>query len=132
MGNEPGFFSPAALQLLAQINNHPLHSSERLDVDTINEIFSSSTGEDVVVAPSTKVKRKNSENTNLALPGCSVFSFGPPQDERRKRSRFEPKRRVEVRNVRKQGACFRCRVTKCPVSGRFLHVHSVYSMSRPV
>ena len=33
-----------------------------------------------------------------------------------KRAKFEPKRRQQVANVRKKGACMRCRIKKLPVS----------------
>ena len=51
-----------------------------------------------------------------AAPWYSTFPASTDQDPRYKRAKFEdPKRRAEVAQVRKEGACMRCRWNKIPV-----------------
>ena len=106
-----------------------LDPSLHIDIDKPNTNLGSSSAKAVHAAPGPNVEYKTGDEANFALPGGSVFSFGPPLAERCKRSKYDLERRKEVSNVRKQGACFRCRVTKCPVSGRFLHVYPMRSIN---
>jgi hypothetical protein len=53
------------------------------------------------------------------IPGCSTLSLSSTATPKSKRAKFEPKRKNEVANVRKVGACFRCRQLKISVSEPF-------------
>lgn len=58
-------------------------------------------------------KRKGSHNaliTSRSTAPSAVTVVPKP-----KRARFEPRRRQQVANVRKKGACMRCRIKKRPV-----------------
>ena len=58
-------------------------------------------------------KRKDSHNTRISSrrTAPSAVTIVPKP----KRARFEAKRRQQVANVRKKGACLRCRIKKLPV-----------------
>ena len=60
------------------------------------------------------------------VPGTSVLSLGAlPPGSPPKRKKFEPPQLKKVGAVRKQGACFRCKLLKQPVSRPFLTMWSV-------
>ena len=50
------------------------------------------------------------------IPGCSTINLGNAKRSKPKRKNFEPKRREEVANVRKVGACMKRRQLKISVS----------------
>lgn len=51
-----------------------------------------------------------------AASGYSMFPAAPEQGRKRKRTKFEdPRRRAEVAQVRREGACMRCHRNKIPV-----------------
>ena len=61
----------------------------------------------------------------ISFTGClHEFEAGPKNElNRRKRKRFPPERRKEVSQLRKVGACIRCRLTKSSVSRlSFMHL----------
>jgi hypothetical protein len=56
---------------------------------------------------------------SIMSPSFSTNGFHPRQNRKNVRARFTPSRRREVQEVRKRGACIRCRMLKKPVCERF-------------
>ncbi|KAL2038935.1 hypothetical protein N7G274_008275 [Stereocaulon virgatum] len=69
------------------------------------------------VASSHAESNHHQTRKRTGIPGCSTLSLSSTATSKSKRAKFEPKRKREVANVRKIGACFRCRLLKISCSG---------------
>lgn len=133
------FFSVEALRLLQDLNPISVPSSHSQDLDDIEKVPNSGLfdspqakakrcgavpsfpGDDVdevtQARPSDlpQVKRKRC-SASRSFPGCSTLVIANIAASKPKRTKFQSKRRGEVANVRKIGACLRCRALKISVS----------------
>jgi len=73
-----------------------------------------------MMAPTSKRKAHNPRAYLIGFPDSTSHNLVTAHGKRR---RFEPKRREEVANVRKKGACMLCRVRKVTVSVAPLSLH---------
>jgi len=64
--------------------------------------------------------KSRAPSTDASRSAFICFGTGNPEQRIRHRAKFNPKRRQEVENVRKRGACLRCRLLKIPVGAIIL------------
>ena len=77
-------------------------SSEKLDNMSVGKVGAGESWN--------KSKSNHYDRTNIRRTAESAVTV-----PRAKRAKFEPRRRQQVANVRKKGACMRCRIKKLPV-----------------
>lgn len=106
MDNIDNLFSSEALRLLEDYGYSPDASGRPQERDDAS--FQEPTHQ-----PSPKRKRRVAPQT---IPGCLTLSLADTTSRKPKRAKFESKRKDEVANVRKVGACFRCKQLKISVS----------------
>ena len=108
MDSDEQFFSPQALRLLAADNDADPSAFE----DSLC----------LFVDPSSLMQHHPQQrplpkprSIARGLPGTFTFRIASDVEPKPKRAKFEPERRMEVANIRKRGACLRCRIMKLPV-----------------
>lgn len=116
MDNPDDTCSPEALRLLGA--DHGSLDAQALDLldwwETSNADRVCGIHSTASTAPEGQYRAPSSQHG--AGPGYSTFPATAGQGTRCKRAKFEdPKRRAEVAQVRKEGACMRCRWNKIPV-----------------
>ncbi|KAF2441691.1 hypothetical protein P171DRAFT_76700 [Karstenula rhodostoma CBS 690.94] len=62
-------------------------------------------------------KRRKTSEAMTTGPGFSCFTLDGNDVSPHRRSAFSPKRKAEVKGIRKKGACLRCRILKRACSG---------------
>ena len=87
------FFSPEALRLL--------------------EGFEADCG--TLFQPATPQAIQPGTLSPISVLNYSTLALGVPTKGKRKRAKFDTEARKKVANVRKTGACLRCRILKLPV-----------------
>ena len=118
MDNLEAFFSTEALRLLAQGQGfqdvQDLFSIGYRENPSVDDFHC--THDDTTCAPTEARFEKKDLHLGATL-GYSTFLASTDERRSRKRAKFEdPKRRAAVAQVRKEGACMRCRWYKVPVS----------------
>jgi hypothetical protein len=68
-------------------------------------------------AANTSFPRALAMNTGMTTEFSAEYGNGQKNNKPKVRGRFSPNRRKEVQEVRKRGACIRCRMLKKPCSG---------------
>jgi hypothetical protein len=116
MDNPDHTFSPEALRFLG--DDQGSLDAEALDLvdswETSNADRVCDIDRTASTAPEGQYRAPSSQHR--AGPWYSTFHASTDQGPRYKRAKFEdPKRRAEVAQVRKEGACIRCRWNKTPV-----------------
>ena len=111
------FFSKEALRLLetdeASLDEQTLGLLSSWDTSVID---SSCGAHSTTAAAAPECQKSVPTLQHSAESAYSIFPTKPDQGQKRKRAKFEdPRRRDEVAQIRKQGACLRCRWTKSPV-----------------
>ncbi len=136
MGDIDDLFSPEALRLLDEFINDSHLTSEPsgslLEADLLAlDLPEFLNGSDLNFEPSGRSldaelplldvpnqedsKREPSHKTNQ-ITGYSTLEIPGVTVKNRKRAKFDERSRQKVANVRKKGACMRCRTLKIPVS----------------
>ena len=116
MDNPDRTFSPEALRLRGA-------GQGSLDAQALDLVDSWETsnadrfcGIHRIASTAPEVQSRAPSSPHRAAPWYSTFSASTDQGPRYKRAKFEdPERRAEVAQVRKEGACMRCRKNKIPV-----------------
>ncbi len=78
---------------------------------TLEEMGNTTLDADAVGEP----QYRSRGNHNTRPPGRPIAESAVAVFPKPKRAKFEPRRRQQVANVRKKGACMRCRIKKLPV-----------------
>lgn len=106
-------FSPEALRLLEEsgINYETVYQPDEAPVDHEPPTVSD---QSVLTQSEAREMQGVSQSVQRA-PKISRLCLGQSAKSRRKRARFDLNARVKVANVRKKGACLRCRTLKIPV-----------------
>jgi excinuclease UvrABC ATPase subunit len=100
--------------------DHGEDLAKSLQVDIFYEIYNSGSIEYPVIATASHPRTSSplaTDSQQKHFTNCLYeFEGAPSRISRRKRKRYSPVRRKEVDQLRKVGACIRCRLTKLPAS----------------
>ena len=101
-------FSPMTVRALMEVEHPSSRSSPILD-----NLYTY--GISCYVVPKSSQKKRKAVDVSQASQGCIGPLPSLPTARTPKRARFEPKRREQVADIRKKGACMRCRLKKLSV-----------------
>ena len=120
------FFSTEALRLLEAHRVPPDAQAPEVISSWDTLVIDRDCGSRSTAAAASDGRKRAPDSPHRAESGYSVFSAASDQGPRHKRGKFEdPKRRAEVAQVRKEGACLRCRWSKSPVRYLFINRLSI-------
>lgn len=109
MDDTDDFVFPETLRLLNEFCKNSGPAFQPNDLSLLDQAHGA--------APPCETQTKGKDrNSSLNSAGCSTLNIGNVTELKRKRAKFDESRRKKVANVRKKGACMRCRLLKISVS----------------